>query len=37
MAKTYESRIAYGCERVGQHVEVDIKTVLAYAALVKRL
>jgi hypothetical protein len=29
MAKTYESRIDYECERVGQHVEIDIN--LAYA------
>ena len=32
MAKTYESRIDYECERIWQHVEIDIKTVLAYAA-----
>jgi hypothetical protein len=30
MAKTYESRIDHECERVGQHVEIDI--FLTYAA-----
>ena len=32
MAKTHESQIDYECERIGQQVEIDIKTVFAYAA-----